>query len=222
MPATSPSAWRTRAAGRWDLAVLTLGGALEQNPDEPEIYRALGQVWLERPRDDRAYLSKAHEALERAATSDVATSQALTLYGRALQQEGRFSAAEQTFEQATAQFPIEPSALLLYAAAAERNTHLDAARQALVKYVALAPAERDLGALASRIATLSMRLNDPGVAAQWFARALAGGTDARLLTSLADAQIRAGDIEAARATLVKGLAAEPGNPQLAALARRVR
>ena len=66
-----------------------------------------------------------------------------------------------------------------------------------------------------------MRMNDPGVAAQWFARALAGGTDVRLLTSLADAQIRAGDIDAARATS-KGLAAEPGNPQLAALARRVR
>ena len=34
-------------AGHWDLAVLTLGGALERNPNEPEIYRALGQVWLE-------------------------------------------------------------------------------------------------------------------------------------------------------------------------------
>lgn len=209
-------------AGRWDLAVLTLRGALERYPEEPEIYRALGQVWLERPRDDRAYLSKAHEALERAATSDVATSQALTLYGRALQQEGRFTAAEQAFEQASAQFPIEPSALLLYAAAAERNAHLDAARQALVKYVALAPADRDLGTLAARIAALSMRMNDPGVAAQWFARALAGGTDIRLLASLADAQFRAGDVDAARATVLKGLAAEPGNPQLAALARRLR
>ena len=41
-------------AGHWDLAVLTLGSALERSPNEPLIYRALGQVWLERPRDDRA------------------------------------------------------------------------------------------------------------------------------------------------------------------------
>ena len=30
-------------AGHWDLAVLTLGGALERSPNEPDIYRALGQ-----------------------------------------------------------------------------------------------------------------------------------------------------------------------------------
>ena len=75
-------------AGHWDLAVLTLGSALERSPNEPEIYRALGQVWLERPRDDRAFLSKARAALERVASSPAATSEMLTLYGRALLQDG--------------------------------------------------------------------------------------------------------------------------------------
>ena len=43
----SPSAWRMRAPGTWELAVLTLGNALERDPDQPLIYGALGQVWLE-------------------------------------------------------------------------------------------------------------------------------------------------------------------------------
>ena len=30
---------------------MTLGGALERHPTEPEIYRALGKVWLDRPRE---------------------------------------------------------------------------------------------------------------------------------------------------------------------------
>src|SRR4051812_7391547 len=74
-------------AGHWDLAVLTLGSALERHPNQPEIYRALGQVWLERPRDDRAFLSKAREALEGVATSSAATSATLVLYARTLLQE---------------------------------------------------------------------------------------------------------------------------------------
>ena len=92
-------------AGHWDLAVLTLGSALERSPNEPEIYRALGKVWLERPRDDRAFLSKAREALERVASSPAATSEMLTLYGRALLQEGDVEGAEHALQQATAALP---------------------------------------------------------------------------------------------------------------------
>src|SRR5207247_1259775 len=101
--------------GKWDLAILTLGNALERYPDEPLIYRALGQVWLDRPRDDRAFLSKAREALERVASSPAATSDVLTLYGRALLQEGDVEAAERTLQLATSRYPIDPSAFLLYA-----------------------------------------------------------------------------------------------------------
>ncbi len=102
-------------AGHWDLAVLTLGSALERSPNEPEIYRALGKVWLERPRDDRAFLSKAREALERVASSPAATSEMLTLYGRALLQEGDVEGAEHALQQATVRFPVEPQAFALYA-----------------------------------------------------------------------------------------------------------
>ena len=100
-------------AGHWDLAVLTLTGALEFNPNEVEIYRALGKVWLERPREDRAFLSKARRALERVASSPTATSELLTLYGRALLQDGDVDGAEHVLEQATLRFPIDPQALAL-------------------------------------------------------------------------------------------------------------
>jgi tetratricopeptide (TPR) repeat protein len=209
-------------AGHWDLAVLTLGGAIERNPNESDIYRALGQIWLERPRDDRAYLSKAREALERVALSPDATSRALTLYARALQQEGNVDAAEHALQEATARFPIELQALLLYATAAERNSHLDAARQALVQYIGLAPAEADVTTLCARIGTLSLRLKEPQAAVAWFTRAAGSGSDVRLLASLADAQIRSGDADAARATLARALDKDPRNPQLLALAGRAR
>jgi tetratricopeptide (TPR) repeat protein len=209
-------------AGHWDLAVLALGSALERTPDEPEVYRALGQVWLERPRDDRAFLSKAHEALERVATGPSATSQALTLYGRALQQEGNAAAAEHALQQATTRFPIEPSALLLYAATAEKNEHLEAARQALVQYVGLAPEGASVP-LVTRIATLSLRLNDPVTAIQWLTRAVAASpADARLVGLLADAHVRGGDRDAARAIVARALEKDPQNAQLAALAHRLR
>jgi len=71
------------ARRHWDLAVLTLGGALELNPNELDIYRALGKVWLERPRDG-AFLSKARKALEtRGVRAPPRRAKMLTLYGRA-------------------------------------------------------------------------------------------------------------------------------------------
>src|SRR5205814_5073763 len=111
--------------------------ALERHPSQPEIYRALGQVWLERPRDDRAFLSKAREALERAATSAAATSETLVLYARTLLQAGDVDTAEHVLQDATTRFPIDPQAFLLYAGAAEKLNHLDAARQALLQYDAI-------------------------------------------------------------------------------------
>src|SRR4029453_7259067 len=114
-----------RAHG-WDLEVLTLGSALERHPDNVVVYGALGQIWLDsaRARDDEVELSKAREALERAASDPDATSDILARYGRALLQADDPEAAERTLQQATTRYPIDPEALPLYAAAAERQNHL--------------------------------------------------------------------------------------------------
>ena len=202
-------------AGHWDLAVLTLGNALERSPEEPQIYRALGQVWLERPRDDRAYLSKAREALERAASSQTASSEVLLLYGRALLQDGDVETAEHTLQQATSRYPVDPAAFLLYASTAEKQNHLDAARNALILYGSVVGEDREFTSRATRIAALSLRLNDPDTAVDWLDQASsASPNDVKLLALLADAHLKAGDAEAAHAVVLRGLEKEPSNTVL--------
>jgi Flp pilus assembly protein TadD len=67
-----------------------------------------------------------------------------------------------------------------------------------------------------------MRLNQPGVAATYFLRATdATPSDASLLARAADAQFRAGDADAARATITNALAKDPANPVALAVARRL-
>jgi Flp pilus assembly protein TadD len=66
-------------------------------------------------------------------------------------------------------------------------------------------------------------MNEAGAAVDWLRKAtLASPNDNRLLTALAEAQIRAGDREAARATIARGLEREPKDAALLALARRAR
>lgn len=209
-------------ARHWDLAVLTLGSALERNPNEPEIYRAIGQVWLERPREDEAFLRKAREALERVVSGPAATSESYTLYGRALLESGEAEQAERAFLQATTQFPVDPSAFLLYASAAEKQNHLDGARGALIQYGSLIANDADFAERAARIASLSLRLNDPHTAVAWLTRAAAKRpNDVPLAASLVDAQLRAEDVAGAKATLAHALEKDPTSPLLLSLARRV-
>jgi tetratricopeptide (TPR) repeat protein len=214
-------------AHRWDSAVLTLSSALERTPDDPGLYLALGHVWLDsaEARGDRVDLRKAREALERVASGPSATSEVLTLSGRAALLDGDIEAAERTLREATSRFPVDPSAFLWYATVAERLNHLDAARRALVEYGALAvlPAPVDAAASAARIATLSARLNDWAAATEWFRKAVgATPNDLQLVASLADALLRTGDRAAAMVTIARGLERDPNNAPLLSLSRRAR
>ncbi|OLD22241.1 MAG: hypothetical protein AUJ01_00740 [Acidobacteria bacterium 13_1_40CM_3_65_5] len=210
-------------AGHGDLAVVMLGNALERAPDQPLIYSALGQVWLDLAPTRSDALPKALEALERVASGPSATSDILTLYGRALLQDGNAEAAERALEQATVRHPVDPSSFLFYANAAEQQNHLDASRRALMSYGALVPNDPELASRATRIATLSLRLNDAPAAADWFERAAtASPNDLGLLASLADAQLRAGSRDAAQVTITRGLEKDPKNAPLLTLARRIR
>jgi len=163
-----------KRAGQSNLAVLTLGSALERSTDQSQIYAALGHVWLDIAQDraDAVAMNKALEALERAALSSAATSEALTLYGRALLQSGRADLAERTLQQATERFPVDPAAFRHLADAAEQQNHLDAARRALLQYDALVGDDDELGPRAARIAALSLKVNDRTTAAVWVARGL--------------------------------------------------
>src|SRR5215467_3877303 len=215
-------------AGHTEPAVVTLGTALERTSDDPRVYQALGQVWLQDAdaHDDQLSLNKALEALERAATGTNATSGALTWFGRALLRDGQVDRAEQVLQLATTRFPVDPTAFFYYANAAERLKHLDAARQAFIDFAALRGDDGQIVERAERIASLSMQLSDPAAAARWLKRAVdesgpAGG-GVRRLTSLADAQLKAGDSEAAAATVARALALDPTDRELLTLARRLK
>ncbi len=97
-------------SGQEELAVVTLGHALDRSPGHPLVYGALGQVWLRQAvaRGDSVALGKALEALERAAATDVATSATLGAYGRALLMDNQIEAAERVLLQATRRFPVDP------------------------------------------------------------------------------------------------------------------
>jgi tetratricopeptide (TPR) repeat protein len=214
-------------AGHTEPAVVTLGTALERTSDDPRVYQALGQVWLQDAdaHDDQLSLNKALEALERAATGTNATSGALTWFGRALLRDGQVDRAEQVLQLATTRFPVDAAAFFYYANAAERLKHLDAARQALIDFAALQGDDGQTAERAERIASLSMRLSDPAAAARWLRKAVdESGSDGsvRRLALLADAQLKAGDSDAAAATVTRGLAMDSGNRELLTLARRLK
>jgi tetratricopeptide (TPR) repeat protein len=161
-------------ARHWDSAVLTLRAALERAQDDTLLYRALGQVWLESALagTDRVDLSKARQALDRIASNPGATCEVLMLSGRAALQDGDLERAEHLLQQSTQRFPVDPTALVLYATVAERQNHADAARRALIQHAALVAGDTELVAHATKIALLSLRVNDPETAAQWIARGL--------------------------------------------------
>ena len=212
-------------AGQADRAVLTLGRAAERYPDHRYAYVALGRVWLEiaQARGDRVALSKAIGALEGAVGSDD-SSEALTLFGRALLMTRDEETAERMLQDATQKQPVEPLSFYYLADAAERLGHYAIARRALLDYEVLRGDEADArrrSAYAARLGDLSLKLSEPAAAATYFLRA-ADGTDAPLLALAADAQLRAGDKEAARATALKALEKDPKNALAVTISRRAR
>ena len=125
--------------GRHDAAILTLGRAAERHPNSSIVHAALGRVWLEtaESQDDGVALNRAIEALSRVADRPDATSDALTLYGRALLRTGNSAAAERVLRRATEQFPVEPEAFKFLATAARRQGHAGAAREAAARHAEL-------------------------------------------------------------------------------------
>ena len=69
-----------------------------------------------------------------------------------------------------------------------------------------------------RLGDLSLKLNEPAVAAAYFLRAAEG--DPALLARAADAQLRAGDHDAALATVTRALEKDPRNPLAQSVYRR--
>ena len=211
-------------AGREDAAVTTLGRAVERFPDAPQVYAALGEVWLTiaQRRGDHVALNKALEALGLAASRPDATSDTLAALGRASLLAGDVRGAERALRQAVSRVPVPPEAYLQLADVTVRDGRIQDARDSLVKYATLIGDERPMAAVATRIGDLSMKLGDAALAVRWFDRAMdeAGPTTA-LQMRLADAALRAGNVPRASQIINEGLAADPGHPGLLQLKRRL-
>jgi tetratricopeptide (TPR) repeat protein len=212
------------ASGDTPRAVRLLGSAASLYPEDARIYVALGRVWLDRAQSegDRIALVKAVEALQHAVSMEPSPA-ALTELGKARLASLDAARAERTLRQATDTLPAESSAFLQLAEAAERSGHVQAARRALVDYRSLTPPDDPRQhTIAQRIGDLSMRAGEPSVAARWYQSASEGahGTPG-LLARLAQAQLQAGDVGAARATLTRILEKDPNSAVALALARRI-
>jgi len=211
-------------AGREDAAVVTLGRAVERFPDAPQVYAALGHVWLAEAqrRGDRVALSKAIEALSEAASRSEANSETLAELGRAFLLAGDRLAAERALRQAVAKLPVPPDAYLQLATVTAREGRIQDARDALLKYATLVGDEKPMATVATQIGDYSMRLGEPALAVKWFDRAIdEAGPSTTLQLKLADAALRAGDAARAGQVIDEGLASEPDNPSLQQLKRRL-
>jgi Flp pilus assembly protein TadD len=195
-------------AGRMDLAVHTIGRAIERQPGSPLMYSALAAVWLRvADRGDRAAIAKALEASRLAVTAGPPSSHALLLHGRALLLAGRADMAARMLRSATEDLPVDEEAFLYLADAAGQVGRVREARSALVSYVALTEDPKRIASTASRIASLSLRLNDASSAVKWLTRASRLQPDeAELMVQLAEAHLAAGDRASAREALDRALA----------------
>ncbi len=209
--------------GRTDMAVLALGRAAEEHPEQPLVYTALGRVWLDiaRTTDDRVAVAKALGALQSIPTA-IASSEALTLLARAQLRSGEIDDAVAALELATKRFPLEPAAFVELADLVERAGDPVRAHQLLVDHDVLMPNAPTPGRVArlTRIADLSLRLGDPADAVVRLTQARAlGEPSAALHIRLADAASRAGDRDVARTVIAEGLAQYPTDRTLLALQR---
>jgi tetratricopeptide (TPR) repeat protein len=208
--------------GRTDLALAELNRAVERDPANPRVYQAVGRIWLDtaegRPGDRRWALNNALKALDQAARAPDATSEGLTLYGRALVLAGDAAGAQQAFEQALQKTPIDATAYREVASLAQRRGDLPVAHDALVRYLALTTDSREAPAVAERLGDLSLRLDQPKEAVTWLRQAAETcDDDASTIGRVATMQRRAGDRAGAAATVDRGLQKSPHSAPLLAL-----
>jgi tetratricopeptide (TPR) repeat protein len=213
-------------AGQSDRAVITLRNTTQRHPKHPYTYVALGRVWLEtaQARGDRVELNKALEALEHAIGVED-TSEAYTLFGRALLMADNVELAERMLQHATDKLPADPLGFYYLADAADRRGHVESARQALLDYVALEGEIADprrRSSIAARIADLSMRLADFPMAVSYYERAAPTlSSDAAFVLRFAEARWRAGQVDAARSMLQKLLEKDPTHAGARAMMRKL-
>lgn len=173
-------------ARRHEAAVLTLSRAVERFPSDPEVYGALGRVWLDAAttRHDPIALRKAIEALQTAAAHPEVSSDTLTSLGRATLMAGNAVAAERALLRAVSKRPVAPEAYRRLSTLMAGTARVQEARAALVTYVTLISDTAPVAAFATEIATYSVQLADADAALHWIDRAVDEAGETATLTAL--------------------------------------
>jgi tetratricopeptide (TPR) repeat protein len=123
--------------GHTDRAMARLRNAAQEFPDDPYVHAALGRLWLDRLENGGSTdLKEALEVLEVAVSGDP-TSDALTLYGRALAATGQLMKAQTVLTRATQRFPVDPLAFYYLADVADQRGKPRIADRAMLDYAAL-------------------------------------------------------------------------------------
>lgn len=160
--------------GQVERAALRLRNAARDFPDDAHTHVAAGRLWLDRAeRGGRMELNKAMEALESATANDP-TSEALTLYARALVAAGELGRAQSVLTQAVGRFPVDPLAFYHLADVAERRGQTSVAQRALIDYSLLEGLEspRLTASVLARIAEAQLKAGNARAAGHAVERAL--------------------------------------------------
>jgi tetratricopeptide (TPR) repeat protein len=214
--------------GQVDAALGTLNSALEADPSDSRVLLAIGRVYLARAErnHDPDSIQRALTNLQKAFGGTTRDSEGLALYGHAMALSGNDVEAERILRDAVATSPIDSEAFGFLADSAERLGHLPAARDALMNQDVLdgdnapqpARVER-----ARRIGELSMRLDEPRIAAPYLSRVIdAKPSDIGTAALLIEARWRIGDTASAKALLDQLLTTNPGDPRLQHLAKTLK
>jgi tetratricopeptide (TPR) repeat protein len=215
-------------ADQFDGALGTVTEIVTATPADSRAQITLARVLLARAerRPDRAAVTRALIALERALGGTARRSEGMALYGRALYLSGDAAGAERILREAVATSPVELDAFRYLADAAARLGHDIVARDALLNLDLLegdtAPAAVR-ASRARRIGEWSLRAGDTRAAAMHLASAVdLGASDAQTFGLLARARWALGELDAARDALAQALALAPRDPDLLRLARTMR
>lgn len=215
-------------ADQFDGAIGTVSEVLVRTPADSRAQITLARILIARAesRPDRAAVTRALVAAERALGGTARRSEGMALYGRALYLSGDAVSAERYLREAVATSPVELDAFRYLADAAARLGHDIVARDALLNLDLLegdtAPAVVR-ASRARRIGEWSLRADDPRSAALHLASAVElGASDPQTLGLLARARWALGELDAARDALKQALALAPRDPELQRLARTMR
>ena len=175
--------------GQVERAVLRLRNAARDFPDEAHTHAAVGRLWLERAEHGGdAELNRALKALESAIANEP-TSEALTLYARALMLAGELGRAQNILTQAVERFPVDRLAFYYLAEVAEERGQSSVAQRALIDYSRLEGIEspRLSASVLARIAEAQVKAGNARAARHVLERALRKDPTNEKALSLRDA-----------------------------------